>query len=185
MIHRVNKYQQSRRGTIKHRAVLTAIIASTVIAGCTSPVQHKNTSPLADVDWATVMRSDMGCSLPIGEPWAIVIPDVVAARDVNADGVQDAVVVSACPTTTAGNPIVAYVYDGASDISRPKLIGKLGSNQYFKDLEVSIASDASIVISGPALSVNDPRCCPSLYIEQRYHWQAGAFYKIDEKVRLV
>ena len=44
---------------------------------------------------------------------------------------------SSCPSSTSSNPLIAFVYDGASKPSAPRLIGKLGKNRYFKSLKVS------------------------------------------------
>ena len=45
---------------------------------------------------------------------------------------------SSCPSSTSSNPLIAFVYDGASKPSAPHLLGKLGENRYFKSLKVAI-----------------------------------------------
>jgi hypothetical protein len=141
-------------------------------------VKRKIVNQLEGVDWASVVTPEL-CD-HAGQPGYPVLAEVEIVRDVTSDGFPETLVTSSCPTTTASNPVVVYIYDGSSSADSPRLIGKLGEDRYFKGVEVDIA-DSEIHVRGPALSNTAPRCCPDLMLDQRYKWDGSAFARISEQ----
>lgn len=75
------------------------------------------------VDWASVVEPALNC--PEREPnaaWYTVRARVAAVGDLTRDGRRETVVVSSCPSPTSSNPLIAFVYDGASKPSAPHLL---------------------------------------------------------------
>ena len=78
----------------------------------------------------------------------------------------------------------ACVYDGASEPSAPRLLGKLGKNRYFKSLKVAIRH-GRVHLYGKAVSDQAPRCCPDLIVSQTYRWDGAKFRRTAEKANRI
>ncbi|MGV9309683.1 hypothetical protein ACWDLG_40500 [Nonomuraea sp. NPDC003727] len=137
------------------------------------------------VDWASVVEPALKCPRPGPHAtWYVVRARVAAVGDLTRDGRRETVVVSSCPSTTSSNPLIAFVYDGASKPSAPRLLGKLGKNRYFKSLKVAIRG-GRVHLHGEALSDQAPRCCPDLIVSQTYRWDGTQFRRAAEKANRI
>ncbi|MFI6604387.1 hypothetical protein ACIBHX_49865 [Nonomuraea sp. NPDC050536] len=137
------------------------------------------------VDWASVVEPALNCPKPGPHAaWYVVRARVAAVGDLTGDGRHETVVVSSCPSPTSSNPLIAFVYDGASKPSAPHLLGKLGKNRYFKSLKVAIRG-GRVQLHGKALSDQAPRCCPDLIVSQTYSWDGTQFRRTAEKANRI
>ncbi|NUR90826.1 MAG: hypothetical protein HOY71_42685 [Nonomuraea sp.] len=147
-------------------------------AACLTFVLGGGVAHAADrVDWASVVEPALKCPKPM--PHA-VRAHVAAVGDLTRDGKRETVVVASCPSSTASNPLIALVYDGASKPATPRLLGKLGKDRYFKTLKVTVR-DGRVHLRGKALSDQAPRCCPDLNVSQTYSWNGTKFRKTADK----
>jgi hypothetical protein len=137
---------------------------------------------LARVDWASVVEPSLDCIKPGPHAaWYVVRARVAAVGDLTRDGKRETVVVSSCPSPTSSNPLIAFVYDGASGSSAPHLLGKMGENRYFRSLKVSIRG-GNVRVYGKAVSGKAPRCCPDLIVSQTYRWGGETLRRTAETV---
>ncbi|WP_431898938.1 hypothetical protein [Nonomuraea sp. bgisy101] len=134
------------------------------------------------VDWTAVVAQALDCPKPKpNDTWYVVRARVAAVGDLTGDGRRETVVVSSCPSPTSSNPLIAFVYDGASKRSAPRLIGELGKNRYFKSQKVTI-QNGRVHLRGQAVSDRAPNCCPDLVVRQTYKWNGTQFRRTSEKV---
>lgn len=134
------------------------------------------------IDWAAVVEQALHCPKPRpNDTWYVVRARVAAVGDLTHDGQPETVVVSSCPSPTSGNPVISFVYDGASKRSAPRLIGALGKNRYFKSQNVTIRH-GQVQLSGKVVSDRAPNCCPDLIVRQTYKWNGTKFLRTSEKV---
>ncbi|MEU7744558.1 hypothetical protein [Nonomuraea sp. NPDC049158] len=158
-----------------------AATVDSAAAQATATSAANATGRLDRVDWASVVEPALNCPKPKPRPaWYVVRARVAAVGDLTRDGRRETVVVSSCPTSTSSNPLIAFVYDGASKPSAPHLLGKLGKNRYFKSLKVAIRG-GRVHLQGKALSDQAPRCCPDLIVSQTYRWDGTQFRKTADK----
>ncbi|WP_433511668.1 hypothetical protein ACQP2T_49050 [Nonomuraea sp. CA-143628] len=137
------------------------------------------------IDWPSVVEPALNCPKPRPRAaWYVVHARVAAVGDLTRDGKRETVVVSSCPSSTSSNPLIAFVYDGASKPSAPRLLGKLGKNRYFKSLKVAIQG-GRVQLHGKALSDQAPRCCPDLMVSQIYKWDGTQFRKTADKANRI
>lgn len=164
-------------GVANATTVDSAAAQGTTTAGNAGQVADR----LNRVDWASVVKPALNCPNPGPHAaWYVVRARVAAVGDLTRDGRRETVVVSSCPSPTSSNPLIAFVYSGASLPSNPHLLGKLGTNRYFKSLKVSIKG-GRVHLDGKALSDQAPRCCPDLIVSQTYRWDGAKFRRTAEK----
>ncbi|MEV0147972.1 MULTISPECIES: hypothetical protein [unclassified Nonomuraea] len=164
-------------------AALAASLSTVLGAGPADAVTERGSGPAADrVDWAAVVEPELHCLEP--EPnatWYVIRARVAAVGDLTRDGKRETVVVSSCPSPTSSNPMLAFVYDGASKRpAAPHLLGKLGANRSFKSLKVTIR-DGRVRLSGKVVSRRAPNCCPDLIVSQTYTWNGAKFRRTAEQ----
>ncbi|MFI7112157.1 hypothetical protein ACIBK9_38010 [Nonomuraea sp. NPDC050227] len=165
--------------TVALSTSLAPILATGAAFAATGPAA---TDPFQGIDWAPVVERALHCPKPgPKDKWYVVRARVAAVGDLTRDGRPDTVVTSSCPSPTAGNPVLAFVYDGASRRSAPRLIGTLGKNRYFKTQTVAI-QNGEVRLSGKVVSDKAPRCCPDLLVRQTYKWTGKAFKRTSEKL---
>ncbi|WP_157246847.1 hypothetical protein [Nonomuraea typhae] len=170
---------------MSHRRVWTGAGS---LAACLTIVLGGGTAgaaTAAKVDWASVVKPALNCPKP--EPraaWNVVRARVAGVGDLTRDGKRETVVVSSCPSPTASNPMIAFVYDGSAKPSAPRLLGKLGKNRYFTSLKVAIRGGA-VHLQGRALSDKAPRCCPDLIVSQTYRWDGTRFRTTADKAKRI
>ncbi|NUP77270.1 MAG: hypothetical protein HOV96_06955 [Nonomuraea sp.] len=173
----------SHRGARRYAALTGAACLTAVLGG---GVAHAATADgAARPDWASVVEPALNC--PERDPhasWYVVRARVAAVGDVTRDGRRETVVVSSCPSPTSGNPLIAFVYDGAAKPTAPRLLGKLGTNRYFKSLKVTIR-DGRVHLHGKALSDRAPRCCPDLIVDQTYRWDGTKLRRTADKAQRI
>jgi hypothetical protein len=189
--HKVRRYQAWTSASLT--ACLTVVlgggIANAAIvdgaAAQASPTVAGNAARLDRVDWASVVEPALNC--PESGPhaaWYVVRARVAAVGDLTRDGRRETVVVSSCPSPTSSNPLIAFVYDGASKPSAPHLLGKLGKNRYFKSLKVAIRG-GRVHLHGKAVSDRAPRCCPDLIVSQTYRWDGTKLRRTADKANRI
>ncbi|MEU8142711.1 hypothetical protein [Nonomuraea sp. NPDC048901] len=167
-------------------ACLTVVLGGGIanaatVDGAAAPVTTIAANAADRVDWASVVESALNCPKPRPRAaWYVVHARVAAVGDLTRDGKRETVVVSSCPSSTSSNPLIAFVYDGASKPSAPRLLGKLGKNRYFRTLKVAIRG-GSAHLHGKAISDRAPRCCPDLIVSQTYRWDGTRFRKTADK----
>jgi hypothetical protein len=155
--------------------------AATVDSAAAQATATNTAGRLDRVDWASVVEPALNCPKPRPHAaWYVVRARVAAVGDLTRDGKRDTVVVSSCPSSTSSNPLIAFVYDGASKPSAPRLLGKLGKNRYFRTLKVAIRG-GSVHLHGKAISDRAPRCCPDLIVGQTYRWDGTRFRRTADK----
>ncbi|MFI9590149.1 hypothetical protein [Nonomuraea sp. NPDC052265] len=161
---------------------LSTSLAPILAAGAAFAGTGQATDPFKGVDWAPVVERALHCPKPgPKDSWYVVRARVAAVGDLTRDGRPETVVVSSCPSPTSGNPMIAFVYDGASRRSAPRLIGELGKNRYFKSQNVTV-QQGQVQLSGKVVSDRAPRCCPDLLVRQTYKWNGKAFQRTSEKL---
>ncbi|MEV8630777.1 hypothetical protein AB0395_03895 [Streptosporangium sp. NPDC051023] len=155
----------------------TAAQATVATAGKTGQAANRQNR----VDWAAVVEPALNCPAPgPNATWYVVRAHVAAVGDLTRDGRRETVVVSSCPSPTSSNPLIAFVYDGASKPSAPHLLGKLGKDRYFKSLKATI-HDGRVNLRGKVVSDQAPRCCPDLIVSQTYAWDGAKFHRTADK----
>ncbi|MEV0345533.1 hypothetical protein AB0H88_07195 [Nonomuraea sp. NPDC050680] len=165
--------------------VANAATVDSTAAQATATIAVNAAGPLDRVDWASVVEPALNCPKPRPRAaWYVVHARVAAVGDLTRDGRRETVVVSSCPSSTSSNPLIAFVYDGASKPSAPRLIGKLGKNRYFKSLKVAIRG-GRVQLHGKALSDQAARCCPDLIVSQTYRWDGTQFRKTTDKANRI
>jgi hypothetical protein len=155
-------------------------------AGATHPVAEVK-SPLASAfaatDWSVFGRKFIGCAPPSGQTWDQFTPDVYYT-DITGDGIPDALMVGACPTSTSPAPEMVAIFSGSSVGRNPHKIGLLPTDagDYFTTLHLSVRGPV-ITISGAAYGPGKVGgCCPDEELTITYRWQAGRFVKISQGV---
>ncbi len=190
--HRARRYG-TRTSVASLAACLTVVLGGSVANAATvdSAVAQSTTSAgdtadrLDRVDWASVVEPSLNCPKPGRHAaWYVVRARVAAVGDLTRDGRRETVVVSSCPSPTSSNPLIAFVYDGASRSSAPHLLGKLGENRYFRSLKVKIRG-GHVRLYGEAVSKKAPRCCPDLIVSQTYRWGGATLRRTAETVNLI
>ncbi|NUW29952.1 hypothetical protein HTZ77_00675 [Nonomuraea sp. SMC257] len=196
-IEHISRQRARRRGARASAAALAACLttalgggvahAATVdgAAGRAGSAIAQNAGQAANrldpVDWASVVEPALKCPKPgPNASWYKVRARVAAVGDRTRDGRRETVVVSSCPSTTSSNPLIAFVYDGAAKPSAPHLLGKLGTNRYYKSLQVAIRG-GSVQLRGKVVSDRAPNCCPDLIVSQTYRWDGAKFRRTAEK----
>lgn len=178
--------QRVRRFGARASAVALAASLTTVLGGGIADAAIAgNAGQAADrldrVDWASVVEPALHCPKPGPKAaWYVVRARVAAVGDLTRDGRRETVVVSSCPSPTSSNPLIAFVYDGASKRSAPHLLGKLGKNRYFKSLKVTIRGGL-VHLNGKVVSDQAPNCCPDLIVSQTYRWKGTSLHRTAEK----
>ncbi|NUW43229.1 hypothetical protein HT134_24290 [Nonomuraea rhodomycinica] len=164
------------------RAGAGIIAIATSLAAILAPGTATADSMTADgVDWTAVVARALDCPKPgPNDTWYVVHARVAAVGDLTRDGRRETVVVSSCPSPTSSNPLIAFVYDGASKRSAPRLIGELGRNRYFKSQKVTI-QNGLVRLRGKVVSDRAPNCCPDLVVRQTYKWNGTKFAMTSEK----
>ncbi|MFI6291411.1 hypothetical protein ACIBEJ_07465 [Nonomuraea sp. NPDC050790] len=158
-------------------AVLTAGLTLVLGAGAATAAERPG-----EAGWAAVVKPALNCPQPkTRAAWNVVRARVAAVGDLTGDGGRETVVVSSCPSPTASNPLIAFVYDGAAKPSNPRLLGALGKNRYFKSLKVTVRG-GRVHLHGKALSDAAPRCCPDLVVSQTYRWDGKKLRRTAETV---
>ena len=76
--------------------------------------------------------------------------------------------------------MIAFVYDGASRLSAPHLLGKFGENRYFRSLKS--VWGGNVRLYGEAVNKKAPRCCPDLIVSQTYRWGGATLRRTAETV---
>ncbi|WP_433236621.1 hypothetical protein ACQPYK_27395 [Streptosporangium sp. CA-135522] len=170
--------------TIPGAGVAGAATVESAAAQATAATARK-TGQAADrldrIDWAAVVEPSLNCPEPgPNATWYVVRARVAAVGDLTRDGRRETVVVSSCPSPTSSNPLIAFVYDGASGSQTPHLLGKLGKNRYFKSLKTTIRH-GRVHLRGKAVSRQAPNCCPDLIVSQTYAWNGTKFRRTTEK----
>ncbi|MFC4014226.1 hypothetical protein ACFOY2_43865 [Nonomuraea purpurea] len=167
---------------------LTVVLGGGVANAATvdsAAAQATATTAVDRVDWASVVEPALNCPKPGPHAaWYVVRARVAAVGDLTRDGRRETVVVSSCPSSTSSNPLIAFVYDGASKPSAPRLLGKLGKNRYFKSLKVAVRG-GRVHLNGKALSDQAPRCCPDLIVSETYRWDGTQFRRTAEKANRI
>jgi hypothetical protein len=160
---------------------------SSVSNGSTGHVVREIQSPLASgfaaVDWPIYGRKFFNCLPPSGQIWDQFLP-VIRYADVTGDGIPDAVVEGACPSSTSPNPAMVIIFSGASPATRPAEIGRLpeGKNYFFASMDMTLKG-AVITLSGLAYGPTARLCCPNLDITLAYRWRAGRFVRVSRAVK--
>ncbi|MFI9561526.1 hypothetical protein [Nonomuraea endophytica] len=168
-----------RFGALAGAAALTMGLGGGVAGAATTDGVAASTA--SRVDWAPVVEPMLNCPKPRPKAaWYVVRARVAAAGDLTRDGRRETVVVSSCPSPTSSNPLIAFVYDGVSKPSAPHLLGKLGTNRYYKSVKVSIRGGL-VHLRGKVVSDRAPRCCPDLMVSQTYRWDGAKFRRTAEK----
>lgn len=152
-------------------------------AGSVRAIKSPLASAFAAVDWSAYARKFFGCLAPSGESWDQFLPDV-RYTDVTGDGIPDALVVGACPSSTSGNPGRVVIFSGASPRGSLKEIGDLpqGSNNYFVTLHVTVKG-AVISLDGSSYAPGTPLCCPDARLTIVYRWSGGRFTQVSRDFR--
>ncbi|MEU6721622.1 hypothetical protein ABZ897_60170 [Nonomuraea sp. NPDC046802] len=175
-------------GAASLAACLTVVLGGGIANAATvdsAAAQATSTIAVDRVDWASVVEPALNCPKPGPHAaWYVVRARVAAVGDLTRDGRHETVVVSSCPSPTSSNPLIAFVYDGASKPSAPRLLGKLGKNRYFKSLKVATRG-GRVHLHGKALSDQAPRCCPDLIVSQTYRWDGTQFRRTAEKANRI
>jgi hypothetical protein len=122
----------------------------------------------------------------IGEPFVpgsasrpTVTLGQVAVGDLNGDGVQDAAVVLKENSGGSGNFVyLAAVIDDAGSMSNVAT-ALLGDRWEINNLAIT---DGHITLDALRPGSNDPLCCPSEKVSQRYMLQDGQLVLLDETV---
>ncbi|WP_214321230.1 hypothetical protein [Nonomuraea sediminis] len=192
-IEHTSRQSAHRRGAWASAAALAASLttvlgggvahAATVdgAAGQAGAAIAQAANRLDPVDWASVVEPALKCPKPgPNASWYVVRARVAAIGDLTRDGRRETVVVSSCPSPTSSNPLIAFVYDGASKPSNLHLLGKLGKNRYFKSLKVAIRG-GRVQLQGKVVSDRAPNCCPDLVVSQTYAWDGTKFRRTAEK----
>ena len=113
-------------------------------------VESPPASAFAAVDWPVYARKFFGCASPSGESWDQLLPDIRYA-DVSGNGIPDALVIGACPSSTSGNPVEVVIFSGASqpgDLQRSQDLPQ-ESNEYFVSMNLTINMETSSSTQGP------------------------------------
>ena len=107
--------------------------------------------------------------------------DSVVKGDVNSDGRVDTLVVDECEPRTTAWPQVVEIFDGASDPSRPALLGRLleGDQDYPRQIGVAVEPGGRVVVTGVGLSPNAPQCCPDLALRKVFTFAGGDFTQVE------
>jgi hypothetical protein len=146
--------------------------------------QSPPASGFASIDWPVFARNFFGCGAPSGEDWDVFLPSIRYA-DADGDGIPDAVVVGACPTTTSSNPAMVVVFSGASPSASPAEIGHMPGNAQdddFASLSVSV-KPGTITLDGEGYSATAHSCCPDEDITLTYQWRHGGFSQTGRVVK--
>ncbi|MBB5084087.1 hypothetical protein [Nonomuraea endophytica] len=168
-----------RFGALAGVAALTMVLGGGVASAATT--DGAAASAASRVDWPSVVEPALNCPKPRPKAaWYVVRAPVAAVGDVTRDGRRETVVVSSCPSPTSSNPLVAFVYGGAAKTKTPHLLGKLGTNRYFKSMKVSIRGGL-VHLRGKVISDRAPRCCPDLNVSQTYRWDGTKFRRTADK----
>lgn len=144
-------------------------------------------NPFEGVDWTSVGRTDLGCAPATGETWNQMVLNRSQTRDVTGDGEPEIMLVGTCPTdTSAGHNIRVAVYDGASPIGRPRLLGIVPASHLqetidLRELSYAVTDQNELIVQGIA---NDPAKplaeAPSLHLWFNYQWNGVTFYLKQE-----
>ena len=179
--HKSSRRLRTWAGTI---AIATSLAPFLVMGTATADSMAARTTAanlLDGIDWAPVVERALHCLKPRPEDtWYVVRARVAAVGDLTRDGKPETVVVSSCPSPTSGNPVISFVYDGASKRSAPRLIGALGKNRYFKSQTVTIRK-GQVHLRGKVVSDRGANCCPDLIVRQTYKWNGTKFLRTSEK----
>ncbi|MFI6504715.1 hypothetical protein [Nonomuraea typhae] len=174
-------------GAVSMTACLTVVLGGGLAGSATAAVAGAENAAgrLDEVDWASVVKPALNCPEPGRRAaWNVVRARVAAVGDLTHDGKRETVVVSSCPSPTASNPMIAFVYDGSAPPPAPRLLGRLGENRYFTSLKVTIRG-GSAHLRGKALSDRAPRCCPDLIVSQSYRWDGTKLRRTADKARRI
>lgn len=165
-------------GTI---AIATSLAPFLVMGTATADSTALEETGQAGIDWPAVVERELHCLKPRpGDTWYVIHARVAAVGDLTRDGKPETVVVSSCPSPTSGNPVIAFVYDGAAKRSAPRLLGALGKNRYFKSQNVTIRK-GQVHLRGKVVSARAANCCPDLIVRQTYKWNGTKFLRTAEK----
>jgi hypothetical protein len=147
-------------------------------------VESPPASAFAAVDWPVYARKFFGCASPSGESWDQFLPDVRYA-DVTGDGIPDALVIGACPSSTSGNPVEVVIFSGASQPSNLQEIADLPqeSNEYFVSMNVTIKGTVISLDGSSYDSPQTPLCCPDAQLTMVYQWHSGRFTQVSRDLR--
>ncbi|MFI6903067.1 hypothetical protein ACIBKY_17525 [Nonomuraea sp. NPDC050394] len=168
-----------RFGAWASAAALTMVLGGGVANAATA--DGVTAQAATRVDWASVVEPMLNCPKPRPKAaWYVVRARVAAVGDLTRDGRRETVVVSSCPSPTSSNPLIAFVYDGVSKPSAPRLLGRLGKNRYFTSMKVSIRGGLAH-LRGKVVSDRAPRCCPDLIVSQTHRWDGTTFRRTAEK----
>jgi hypothetical protein len=147
-------------------------------------IQSPPASGFASIDWPVFARKFFGCGAPSGANWDVFLPSIRYA-DADGDGIPDAVVVGACPTSTSPNPAMVVVFSGASSAASPAEIGHMPGNAQgndFASLSVSVKA-GTVTLDGEGYSATAPSCCPDEDITLTYQWRHGGFSQTERVVK--
>ena len=162
-------------------AMGTATAEGTAAQATAAALEETGQAASGGIDWAPVVERALHCLKPRpGDTWYVVHARVAAVGDLTRDGKPETVVVSSCPSPTSGNPVIAFVYDGAAKRSAPRLIGALGKNRFFKSQNVTIQK-GQVHLRGKVVSDRAANCCPDLIVRQTYKWNGTKFLRTAEK----
>jgi len=109
---------------------------------------------------------------------------LVQRQDITGDGYADYLILGECPSPTSSWPQIVFVVDGASDPAAPRLLGRLGTKDYFRGAQVSVSGtgrNATIVVSGQGLSKNAALCCPDIILTIKYRWSGQTLKEVGRR----
>jgi hypothetical protein len=130
------------------------------------------TAPLTNVDWLSI-KHPLDCSTP-GSSVEVLH---TIYFDVTGDGVKEAFVQVDCTVMTGSASDQVEVFDGASALSAPRLIGILNpvAGAAKHTTKTITASGPLVTLSGVEWSTNAPGCCADIAWTQTYTWSGGKF----------
>ncbi|MBA3947301.1 MAG: hypothetical protein H0X37_22425 [Herpetosiphonaceae bacterium] len=146
-----------------------------------------NPNPLEKVDWRQVI-TDLHCDGLDGPNRGVEIDEKQFA-DVTGDGKAEAFVAASCAPLTSSWPQRLYVFDGASDPTRPRLMATLLDYNDGTDTRGLRIGDGfgynpapSITIDGSTVTIvsagyapEDPNCCLTQQIVDTFTWTSNGF----------
>lgn len=144
--------------------------------------QYRNA--LIGYDWATYLRPKSSCTKKTSDGWNTYDARLLDRVDVTNDGYLDYLVWGRCPGPTSAWPEMLFVIDGASERRSPHVLGLL-ADDYWRNMKVSVAGkgkNATVLMTGGAVSDKGPLCCTDLKVTAKYHYEKGAFERKSHKV---
>ena len=148
--------------------------------------QHRDPriDPLIGYDWAAYLRPKSSCTKKTSDGWNKYAAKLLDRVDVTNDGYLDYLVWGRCPGPTSSWPEMLFVIDGASERSSPRVLGLL-ADDYWRHMKVSVegkGKNATVLMTGGAVSDKGPLCCSDLKVTAKYHYEKGVFKRKSHNV---